>query len=136
MFFESRLRVRYKETDAMGIAHHGNYITWFEVGRTDLCRQLDWTYREIEASGFFLIVTELGCRYRLAYRYDDEVVIRTFVEEASRRHIRFRYELLDQSGLAHAEGFSAHLWVDRHTGKPVTAPSAVVESFQAARSKA
>src|SRR5690349_7628269 len=77
VFVESRLRVRYKETDQMGIAHHANYIVWFEIGRTDLCRAVGFPYRDIEARGYILVVTETQCRYRVPYRYDDEVVIRT-----------------------------------------------------------
>ena len=74
---ESRLRVRYKETDQMGIAHHANYIVWFEIGRTDLCRATGFPYNEIESRGFILVVTDIQCRYRMPFRYDDEVVIRT-----------------------------------------------------------
>ncbi|HVT03074.1 MAG TPA: thioesterase family protein, partial [Thermoanaerobaculia bacterium] len=57
-FAESRLRVRYKETDQMAVAHHSNYLAWFEVGRTDLCREAGISYREIEARGYVLVVTE------------------------------------------------------------------------------
>jgi len=78
-FSESRVRVRYKETDQMGIAHHSNYVVWFEIGRTDLCRAAGFPYTEIEARGRILVVTEITCRYRKPYRYDDEVVIRTSV---------------------------------------------------------
>ena len=71
-FIESRTRVRYKDTDQMGIAHHSNYIVWYEVGRTDLCREAGLTYREIEERGFLLVVVEINCSYRTPYRYDDE----------------------------------------------------------------
>ncbi|HEX9161333.1 MAG TPA: thioesterase family protein, partial [Thermoanaerobaculia bacterium] len=119
-YVDSRTRVRYKETDQMGIAHHANYIVWFEIGRTDLCRQTGFPYAEIESRGFLLVVTEVGCRVRIPFRYDDEVVIRTSVADAASRSMRFAYELRDASGeVVHATGFSAHLWLDRETRKPV-----------------
>jgi acyl-CoA thioester hydrolase len=130
MYVESRTRVRYKETDQMGIAHHANYIVWFEIGRTDLCRATGITYREIEDRGMILVVTEVGCRYRIPFRYDDEVLIRTSVAEAFSRSIRFTYELRDSSGEhLHATGFSFHVWVDRQTRRPMTAAADVIKAF-------
>src|ERR1700737_3123114 len=121
-FVEIRTRVRYKETDQMGIAHHSNYIVWFEIGRTELCRATGFPYREIEERGLILVVTEIVCRYRAPYRYDEEVVIRTSVLEAASRMMRFGYELLDASGeRLHATGSSSHVWVERATRRPVVA---------------
>ncbi len=115
----------------MGIAHHSNYIVWFEIGRTDLCRATGFPYAEIEARGFILVVTEVACRFRIPYRYDDEVLIRTSIAEAASRSIRFSYELLDASGEdLHASGFSAHLWLDRETRKPVRADADVMKAFE------
>lgn len=127
---ESKTRVRYKETDQMGIAHHSNYFVWFEIGRTDLCRKVAGSYREIEERGFLLVVTDLGCRYRIPFGYDDEVLIRTRVGNVSRRMLRFDYELLDAGGALHAEGFSQHVWVDRETRKPVSAPEEIWRPFR------
>jgi acyl-CoA thioester hydrolase len=130
MHAESRTRVRYKETDQMGIAHHANYIVWFEIGRTDLCRATGIPYSEIEALGLILVVTEVQCRYRIPYRYDDEVLIRTSVAEAQSRAIRFGYELRHgETGAIHANGFSQHVWVDRETRRPVMADARVMEAF-------
>src|SRR5688500_9422320 len=95
---ESRVRVRYKETDQMGIAHHSNYIVWFEIGRTDLCRATGISYSEIERRGYILVVSEIRCRYRVPFRYDDEVLIRTSVVEAASRALTFGYELLNGTG--------------------------------------
>ena len=129
-FTETRLRVRYRETDQMGIAHHGNYLTWFEVGRTDLCRQVGLEYRKIEELGYLLVVSEINCKYRIPYRYDDEVVVRTTIAQAASRSMRFGYELVDASGeKLHADGFSAHLWLDKHTRKPVVAPGDLIAYF-------
>ena len=115
-YVESRVRVRYKETDQMGIAHHSNYIVWFEIGRTDLCRATGIGYAEIERRGYILVVSEVKCRYRVPYRYDDEVLIRTAVAEAASRALTFGYELLDGAGkTVHAIGSSSHLWLDRES---------------------
>jgi acyl-CoA thioester hydrolase len=130
-YIDSRTRVRYKETDQMGIAHHSNYIVWFEIGRTDLCRATGFPYAEIEARGFILVVTEVACRFRIPFKYDDEVIIRTSVAEAASRSIRFSYELLNATGdVLHATGFSAHLWLDRETRKPVRADADVMKAFE------
>ena len=127
---ESRVRVRYKETDQMGIAHHSNYIVWFEIGRTDLCRATGYPYAAIEERGFILVVTEVTCRYRVPFRYDDEVIIRTSVAETTSRSMRFAYELLDSSGgNVCATGSSDHLWLDRETRKPVRADHEVMRAF-------
>ena len=128
-FSESRVRVRYKETDQMGIAHHANYIVWFEIGRTDLCREAGFPYPEIEERGYFLVVTEIGCRYQIPFRYDDEVRIRTSVSRLASRAITFAYELSCGDELR-ASGFSAHMWVDRETRKPVRAHEEVMGAFR------
>lgn len=128
-FSESRVRVRYKETDQMGIAHHSNYIVWFEIGRTDLCRAAGVPYTDIEARGFLLVVTEIGCRYRTPFRYDDEVRIRTSIGSLASRALRFEYELYAGDELR-ASGFSAHVWVDRETRKPVRADAEVLRALE------
>ncbi len=110
----------------MGIAHHANYIVWFEIGRTDLCRATGIPYREIEDLGLILVVTEVTCRYRAPYHYDDEVLIRSSVLEAASRAMTFGYELRDASGeRLHATGSSKHVWVDRATRRPTLATDAV-----------
>jgi acyl-CoA thioester hydrolase len=115
----------------MGIAHHSNYIVWFEIGRTDLCRLTGFPYAEIEKLGFLLVVTEVGCRYRTPYRYDDGVLIRTSVAAAGSRMMRFTYELLNETGtIVHASGHSTHLWLNKETRKPVSAPVAVIEAWR------
>jgi acyl-CoA thioester hydrolase len=130
MYVESRTRVRYKETDQMGIAHHSNYIVWFEVGRTDMCRATGISYREIEERGRLLVVVEIGWRYRTPFRYDDEVLIRTSVASAASRSMKFAYELLDADGTTvRATGFSVHFWLDRETRRPVTADPDVMRAF-------
>ncbi len=131
---ESRLRVRYKDTDQMGIAHHSNHVVWFEIGRTDLCREAGLEYKRIEELGWILVVTEIGCRYRGPFRYDDEVLVRTRIDDASTRLIRFAYQLVHaESGEPRAEGFSAHVWLDRTTRRPRAATADVFDHFRAFR---
>jgi acyl-CoA thioester hydrolase len=115
----------------MGIAHHSNYIVWFEMGRTDLCRATGIPYAEIERRGFLLVVVEIGCRYRTPFRYDEEVVIRTSIAEAGSRMLKFGYELSDSAGEVHATGFSTHIWLDAATRKPVRADAEVMAAFGA-----
>jgi acyl-CoA thioester hydrolase len=127
---ESRVRVRYKETDQMGIAHHSNYVVWFEIGRTDLCRETGISYAEIERRGYILVVSEVKCRFRVPYLYDAEVLIRTTVAEAASRGLTFGYELLDGTGkTVHATGNTSHLWLDRKSRKPVRADEEVMRAF-------
>jgi acyl-CoA thioester hydrolase len=127
---ESRVRVRYKETDQMGIAHHSNYIVWFEIGRTDLCRATGFPYSAIEDRGLILVVVEITCRYRAPYKYDDEVLIRTSIAESASRSMKFAYELLDGTGeRVHATGHSVHVWVDRETRRPTLADEEVMRAF-------
>jgi len=114
----------------MGIAHHSNYIVWFEIGRTDLCRAADFSYALIESRGFLLVVTEVACRYRTPFRYDEEVLIRTSIAEAASRGMRFAYELYDGAATElRATGFSSHLWLDRATRKPVRADADAMKAF-------
>lgn len=116
----------------MGIAHHANYVVWFEIGRTDLCRETGFPYTAIEARGFILVVTDVQCRYRIPFRYDDEVVIRTSVAELGSRSIRFAYELYDGTGTElRASGTTSHIWLDEKTRRPTRADDDVLRAFQA-----
>jgi acyl-CoA thioester hydrolase len=135
-YVESRVRVRYKETDQMGIAHHANYIVWFEIGRTDFCKAAGYPYPLIESRGYLLVVTEITCRYRIPFRYDDEVLIRTTLAESASRAMRFSYELYDTTGEElRATGSSSHLWVDRASRKPVRGDPEVMNVFRSAVAK-
>ena len=113
----------------MGIAHHANYLVWFEIGRTDLCREAGFAYADIEARGFLLVVTELGCRYRAPFRYDEEVRIRTSISEIGSRSMKFSYELYSGEELR-ATGFTSHVWLDRETRRPVRADVDAMRAFE------
>jgi acyl-CoA thioester hydrolase len=107
VWHETRVRVRYAETDKMGVVYHANYLIWFEIGRTEFCRAHGFSYREMEREeGVFLAVAESYCRYKQPAVYDDEIVIRTHIAECRRRSLRFGYEILraaDKEILAEGE---------------------------------
>jgi acyl-CoA thioester hydrolase len=123
-----QIRVRYAETDAMGVAYYGNYLTWFEVGRTDLLRQLGESYREMEERECLrLPVVEARCRYHHPARYDDVVDVKTRASRPSRAQIRFDYELSRSAdGALLASGMTLHVAVGLD-GKPRRLPRRLAE---------
>ena len=93
-FIEFEVRVRYSEIDRMGVAHNKSYFEWFEMGRTEYCRQKDIPYKSIEEQGYYLVVVEAFCKYKRPLRYDDKFLIRVFLKEASPKKVIFAYELM------------------------------------------
>src|SRR3954453_7525628 len=92
---ETLLRVRYSETDKMGVVYYANYLVWFEIGRTEFCRARGFSYRDMEEDDdAFLVVAESYCRYKAPAYYDDELLIRTHINELRRRSLRFGYEVI------------------------------------------
>ncbi|MCY4028805.1 MAG: thioesterase family protein [Acidobacteria bacterium] len=121
----SRVRVRYAETDAMGIAYYGNYFTWFEVGRTDLLRRLGRRYRDLERDGILLPVVEALCSFRAPARYDDELEVSTRGGLRSAVRVEFRYEVhRPDDGTLLATGHTLHAATDA-TGRPRRLPSEI-----------
>lgn len=131
-YAETTVRVRYAETDQMGVVYYGNYFTWFEVGRVELCRQLGFEYKKMEAEDdSFIVVAEASCRYKRPARFDDLLAIRTRVLETQRRTIRFAYEIVNSaSGELIATGETLHVICDR-TGKPKSLPEKYRKYFPA-----
>ncbi|MFN2454601.1 MAG: acyl-CoA thioesterase [Pyrinomonadaceae bacterium] len=111
---ETKLRVRYSETDKMGIVYHANFLVWFEIGRTEFCRARGFSYREMEENAdAFLVVAESYCRYKAPARYDDELIVRTHITEQRRRSLRFGYEIVRVSdNVVIAEGETGHVVTD------------------------
>lgn len=109
---ETRVRARYSETDQMGVVYHANYLPWMEVGRVELCRALGLGYRDMEADGVLLAVAEVNCRYSSPARYDDEIVIRTRIESANPRMVRFDYDITTEDGRKIASGFTKHVFCE------------------------
>jgi acyl-CoA thioester hydrolase len=109
---EIAIRVRYAETDRMGLLHHANYLVYFEQGRTELLRAQGLTYKDMEDQGWLLVLTQLEVRYRSPARYDDLLTLRTIVERVTAVRIDHRYEVL-RDGTLLADGKSTLACVDR-----------------------
>ena len=122
------LRVRYAETDRMGVVYYANYYVWFEVARTDWLRETGWSYREMEADGVSLPVIESHCDYRQPSRYDDEIEIRTQATLVSPVRIRFDYEVL-RDGSVLSTGHTVHAAVDGG-GRPCRLPRRVLDMLR------
>jgi acyl-CoA thioester hydrolase len=117
---EIQIRVRYAETDRMGLLHHANYLVYFEQARTELLRTLGATYRDMEDQGFLLVITRVEIRYRKPAFYDEVLTVRTSVERTTAARIDHRYEVRRGDDLV-AEGSSTLACVDR-TGRPQVLP--------------
>ena len=113
---ETEIRVRYAETDKMGIVHHSNYLIWFETGRSELCRARGFSYKEMEENdNALMVVAESYCRYKSPAYYEDILTVRTRVAEVRSRSIRFIYEIFRPSdGTLLAEGETLHLVTDQN----------------------
>ena len=126
------IRVRYAETDQMGVAYYANYFVWFEVARADWLRDTGWSYREMEADGVTLPVIEARCGYRQPVKYDDEVEIRTRATLITPVRIRFDYEILRPGGDAPAAtGYTVHAALNGN-GRPCRLPARVRQMLAAA----
>src|SRR3954465_2541383 len=114
-WFETEIRVRYAETDQMGIVHHANYLVWFESGRSDLCRQQGFSYKQMEdEADSLLVVAESYVRYKSPAFYDDLITIRTKVGEIRSRSIKFVYKVVRMSDdMLLAEGETNHIVTSR-----------------------
>ena len=121
----STVRVRYAETDQMGVAYHANYFVWFEVGRTDWLRTCGVTYRDLEAEGFLLPVIEAHCEYRASARYDDDLRITSAARLVSPVRVAFDYEITGPAATI-ATGHTVHATLDRQ-GRPVRVPARIRE---------
>jgi acyl-CoA thioester hydrolase len=116
------IRVRYAETDQMGVAYYANYLVWFEVGRSEFCRNRGFQYADLEALGYKLVVSDVSCRYRNSARYDETITVRTRLKGVNKRMITFGYQILhkDQEEVI-AEGETRHICIDSN-GKTKSLP--------------
>ncbi len=130
---ETPLRVRYSETDRMGIVYHANYVVWFEIGRTEYCRAAGLPYRSLEDAGLFILVTRLECKFRRPARYDDLVRVRSGLTELGSRGLAFGYEVVDAEDRLLADGVTHHVFADT-AGKPRRAPEEIVAALERFRS--
>ena len=123
--FTSRVRVRYAETDTMGVVYYANYLVWFEVARTDVLRQAGWSYREMEADGYMLPVLEANCVYRQPARYDDEIDVKATGALVSAVRVKFVYDVVRAADdVLLASGYTVHASIDR-SGRPCRLPDRV-----------
>jgi acyl-CoA thioester hydrolase len=130
---ETKIRVRYAETDKMGVVYHSNFIVWFEVGRVEMLRQMGFRYRDMESQDdCHIAVADVRVRYKAPARYDDEILIRTRVKNVRDSLVQFAYEIIRvEDGVLLAEGETTHIVVDSKFEK-----SAMPQKYVAAFAKA
>jgi acyl-CoA thioester hydrolase len=117
------IRVRYQETDNMGVVYYANYLVWFEVARTEYFRSMGLVYRKLEEKGIYLMVASVSCKYRSPAKYDDTVTIETWIEDFKNTSLRFVYKL-SVAGREIATGDSVHVFTDK-SKKPVRIPEEI-----------
>ena len=132
---ETKVRVRYAETDQMGVVYHANYLVWMEIGRVEYVRSLGVNYHDLEKQGFYLSVVGTQCRYLYPARYDEEVVVATRLINTNSRAVEFGYEikLADRPRLL-AEASSRHMWLSR-SWRPTRLPPEYQELLYAGANK-
>ena len=132
--YETSLRVRYAETDQMGVVYHSNYIIWFEVGRVEMLRQLGFTYREMEAEDHVHIaVVDIRCRFKAPARYDDLITIHTRLLNVRESLLHFGYQIIRaEDGTLLAEGETIHIVVDSELNRMSLPPKYLPSFLQAA----
>jgi acyl-CoA thioester hydrolase len=135
-FHETRLRVRYAETDQMGVVYHSNHLIWFEVGRVELMREMGFSYRDLEREdGRFIAVADVRCRYRAPVFFDEEVLVRTRLKTVRESVVVFSYELVRaDSRTLLAEGETTHIVTDSKM-KVAALPEKYLTAFRAAMAK-
>jgi acyl-CoA thioester hydrolase len=131
-FHDAAVRVRYAETDQMGVVYHANYLIWFEIGRVELMRALGFEYKLMETEDdCFIVVAEATCRYLRPARYDELLRVRTRISQAAKRVVKYSYELLrDSDGTVLATGATTHVSCGRN-GKPKQIPEKYRVKFRA-----
>ena len=128
MFSETLIRVRYADTDQMKMVYYAKFFEYFEQGRSDLLRDIGMPYGELEQIGYFLPVVEAHAKYLKSARYDDELVVKTILNDMPQVRIRIEYELLNnQTKELLTEGYTVHSFISAATGKPTRAPERFLE---------
>jgi acyl-CoA thioester hydrolase len=119
---QAHVRVRYAETDQMGVSYYANYFIWFEVGRNQHCIECGFSYRDMEKeTGLYLIVADARCRYKTPARYEDELIVKTRINELTRRTVGFSYEIERVDGEKIATGETLHVLINQQ-GRPSSLP--------------
>ncbi len=120
--FETRLRVRYAETDQMGFVYYGNYPQYYEVGRADAMRKLGMTYKEMEAKGVVMPIARMEVKYIRPARYDDLLTVKTTVPVLPEARMHFDYEIYNEEGVLLNKGLTILAFLNKETGRPCAAP--------------
>ena len=128
--FETKIRVRYGETDQMSFVYYGVYAQYYEVGRVELLRSLGLSYKAIEAMGFALPVVNMNIKYKKPAFYDDELTIRTTIKELPSAKIIFHYETLNEKGELLNVGEVILVFINKKTGKPCFAPEVIMNKIE------
>jgi acyl-CoA thioester hydrolase len=126
---EFNVRVRYAETDQMGVVYHGNYAEYFEMGRVEWLRNLGLTYKFMEENGVMLPVVSLTMNYKKPARYDDLLTVRTIFKKQESVKIEFDYEILNETGELLTTGNSVLVFVDMKSGRPILPPDYVLDKI-------
>ncbi|MBN1628012.1 MAG: acyl-CoA thioesterase [Deltaproteobacteria bacterium] len=123
------IRVRYKDTDRMGVVYYGNYLTYFEVGRSEYMRELGFPYSQMEGKGYILVVTEANARYRSNVGYDSLITVKTAITEVKRIKVRFDYEIFSSDNILLVTGYTVHGCLNPDM-KPIRIPEELVKRMQ------
>ncbi len=127
---EAKIRVRFSETDAMGVVYHSNYLAWFEVSRTQLLTELGVPYRELQDKGFLLPVLEASVKYRIPARFGDDVIVRAMMKEIPRARIKIEYEVLRGEEIL-TTGATLHAFMNRNL-QAIRPPKFFLETLEKA----
>ena len=125
----TKIRVRYKDTDRMGVVYYGNYLTYFEVGRSEYMRELGFPYSQLEGKGYTLVVTEANAKYHRNVGYDSLVTVRTAITELKRVTVRFDYEILSGDNILLVTGHTVHGCLNQAM-KPIRFPAELAKRME------
>lgn len=133
--FETKVRVRYAETDQMGFVYYGNYASYYEVGRTEALRQLGTSYKELEDHGVLMPVIDMNVKYIKSGRYDDLLTVRTRLAEMPKTRCKFLYEIFNEAGELINQGSTTLIFLSVERKRPVMCPEYLTKIFERAENK-
>ncbi len=122
-------RIRYAETDQMGVVYHGNYAQFFEIGRTEWLRSMGVTYKDMEKSGIMLPVISLNCKFIKSAFYDDVLTVKTYLKKTPNVKIEFDYEIHNQNNELLCTGHTILAFINKKTNKPTRCPEYIIEKI-------
>ncbi len=128
--YETKIRVRYGETDQMGYMYYGNYAEFYEVGRVEMLRSLGMTYRGMEEAGIIMPVLEMQCKYLKPARYDEEITVKVILEKMPGVKIRFKYELFNERVQLINEGETTLAFIDSKRNRPCLPPPEFLDKLK------